>query len=521
MFIRILEYCSNSLSIFVRTKNRMEKGNNLIIIGSGLGGLISGVILSKKGYKITILEKNHQIGGALQAFNSNGHTFSTGMHYMGSLDKGQTLHKIFKHFNLFDGIEYKRLDEEAFDIFNIDGQEYKFPIGFGNFRNQMHQYFPHDKRAIDTYVDEINKAINSQDIYLLKTYELKSEDTNKYLKLNTWEFVKSITNNKRLQHVLCALNFVYAGEKEKSPFYIHALINNHFISSSYRIIGSTAQIAKKLTNQIENNGGIVLTKKEVDKLIIVDNKVVQVNTSDGCTYSADHVISNLHPATTMKLIPDGSIKKSFRNRMMKKENTISAFAVHIVLKDNTFKYLNANYNYYKNDDVWYASYYDKKNWPEHYFMHCSPPENGSTYTKSIGLLTHMKFEEVEKWSKLPINKRGDEYLEFKTKKAEQLIELAKIKFPELEGNIEGFNVSTPLTYNDYLGSPQGSMYGTMRDCINPIGSYISPRTKINNLFFTGQNINLHGILGVSLSAIITCGEFVGKANIIKEINENE
>jgi len=62
------------------------------------------------------------------------------------------------------------------------------------------------------------------------------------------------------------------------------------------------------------------------------------------------------------------------------------------------------------------------------------------------------------------------------------------------------------------------MYGTLRDSNNPVGSYISPRSKISNLFFTGQNLNLHGMLGVSLSSILTCGEFVGVNNLLKEIN---
>lgn len=499
----------------------MNKKYDIIIIGSGLGGLLSGVLLSRKGYSTLVLEKNHQFGGALQSFNRKGCTFGTGIHYIGGLDEGQTLNKIFKYFNLFNGIEYKRLDENGFDIFNIGEKEYNFPIGFANFKKQMYEYFPDEKEAIDTYVNEIYKAVNTQDIYLLKTQDTENDTGKNYLRLNTWDFVKSITNNSTLQQVLCALNFVYAGEKEITPFYTHALINNHFISSSYRIDGSTSQIEKKLTEQIRECGGDVLSQKEVKEFIIENEKVVAAKTSDGTLYKADKFISNLHPATTMNLIPEGGIKKSFRNRMNRKKNTLSAFAVSIILKENTFKYINANYNYYKGDDVWYASYYDEKNWPEHYFLHCGIPKNNSEYSSCLGLLTHMKYEEVEKWKDLPINKRGEDYNEFKKKKAEQLIELVSEKFPELKGNIISYNVSTPLTYHDYLGSPKGTMYGTIRDCNDPFGSYISPRTKLKNLYLTGQNINLHGVLGVSLSAILTCGELLGINKILKEINEYE
>ncbi len=496
----------------------MTEKYDKIIIGSGLGGLLSGVILSRKGYRVLVLEKNHQIGGSLQSFNRKGCTFSTGMHYMGSLDEGQTLNKIFKHFNLFDGIKYKRLDENGFDIFNIGGKEYNYPIGYENLKKYLYGLFPDEKIAIDNYFSEIINTIDTQDIYLLKSTQNRSEKVGKYLELNAWDHIKSITSNTELQQVLSALNFVYAGVKEKSPFYIHALINNHFISSSYRVVGSSSQIATKLANEIIENGGNICTNNGVENLVIENDIVTGVRTTDGSEYSADHIISNIHPASTMDLINEGDIKKSFKNRMKRKENTLSAFAVHIKLKKDSFKYINANYNYYKKNDVWYASYYDEKNWPEHYFMHCGTPENGSEYTNCIGLLTHMKFEEVSQWKDLPINKRGKDYIDFKNKKAEQLIQLVDKTFPQIKDNIVCYNVSTPLTYNDYLGTPNGSMYGTLRDYKMPIGSYISPRTKIKNLFFTGQNLNLHGMLGVSLSAILTCGEFVGTNNLLKEIN---
>lgn len=491
---------------------------DIIIIGSGLGGLQSGVILSRKGYKVLVLEQNHQIGGSLQSFSRKGCTFSTGMHYIGSLDKGQPLHKIFNYFNLFDGIEYKRLDEKGFDIFNIGGTEYKLPLGFDKYKMQMYDYFPDEKDAIDRYLQEIQNTIDTQDIYLLKDTENKSSNITKYLTMNTWDFICSITENAKLRQVLSALNFVYAGGREKTPFYLHALINYHFITSSYRIVSKTGLIAKKLQDEIIENGGNVLTRKKVVKLVIEDNNVSSVETKDNMKYEADSFISDVHPSTTMDMIGEGDIKKSFRNRMKRKENTMSAFAVHLILKKNTFKYINANYHYYKRNDVWYASYYNEDTWPEHYFLHCGIPEKGSEYTCCVGLLTHMEFDEVSKWKDLPINKRGNDYLKFKNEKAKALIELATKQFPELKDNIIDFNVSTPLTYNDYLGTPKGSLYGTLRDNNNPVGSYISPRTKISNLYFTGQNLNLHGMLGVSLSSIITCGEFIGVNNLLKEIN---
>jgi all-trans-retinol 13,14-reductase len=61
------------------------------------------------------------------------------------------------------------------------------------------------------------------------------------------------------------------------------------------------------------------------------------------------------------------------------------------------------------------------------------------------------------------------------------------------------------------------MYGVLRD-IN--ASRILHRTKIPNLFLTGQNINTHGIMGVIIGACITCSEFLGQDFILKQIMES-
>ena len=62
----------------------MIKQEKIVIIGSGLGGLSSGVILAKNGYDVTVLEQGNQIGGCLQCFTRHGAKFETGMHFIGS-----------------------------------------------------------------------------------------------------------------------------------------------------------------------------------------------------------------------------------------------------------------------------------------------------------------------------------------------------------------------------------------------------------------------------------------------------
>jgi all-trans-retinol 13,14-reductase len=147
------------------------------------------------------------------------------------------------------------------------------------------------------------------------------------------------------------------------------------------------------------------------------------------------------------------------------------------------------------------------------------PAGESKTVDHVSVVTYMKFDEVLNWAHLPVGKRGADYKAFKERKARQLLALVIEQFPEFEEAIEGYTVATPLTYRDYIGSPTGSMYGTLRDYRNALSSYIGARTKIPNLYLTGQNLNLHGLMGVSMSTLLTCSEFVDLQTLLNEIND--
>ncbi|PLX03446.1 MAG: hypothetical protein C0595_07155 [Marinilabiliales bacterium] len=188
------------------------------------------------------------------------------------------------------------------------------------------------------------------------------------------------------------------------------------------------------------------------------------------------------------------------------------------MKDSSFDYINHNYQYFKQKDVWYPSYYDEKKWPEHFFLQTPPLSEDDKHCNCVQILTAMKFDEVAKWSDTTKRNRGEDYHKWKEEKAQKLINLVEEKFKGFKDKIEDINISTPLSFRDYIGTSDGSMYGRISDYNNVVSNYVSHRTKIPNLFLTGQNLNLHGALGVSLSALITSGEFVNLRKLLEEIN---
>lgn len=499
----------------------MKNTFDILIIGAGLGGLECASILSRNGFSVCVLEKNKNPGGTLQNFHLGDSTFSSGMHYLGSLDEGQILHKLFHYFNILDGLKLKRMDENVFDRFIIGESQVDYPMGWENFEEKMNGYFPAEQNSISAYVKLIREVADSQAIYNLQppnNYDIRK---NPYLEKGIYPSVKSITKNKDLQNALTALNFVYAGDKNTSSLYTHALINNYYIQSAWRLRGGSAQIADLLVANISKNGGEVFTEKEVSKFVFNKDILCGVELKNGETVFARKIISNIHPALTVNMIPEGKIRKSFRNRLTTLPNTISVFGLHLRLKPGKVPYLNHNVHFYKNKDVWPVTSYKNDRWPGYFYLYTPAKDDDSVYTKSLSIYSYLSFDEVKTWASFPKSERGTSYQDWKEEKAALLIDEACRLFPQLKGNIIDWIGATPLTYRDYIGSPGGAMYGTRRDYNNPMASYIFPRTKIPNLYFTGQNINLHGMLGVSISALLTCGEIIGLPQIIKDVNNGQ
>jgi all-trans-retinol 13,14-reductase len=136
----------------------------------------------------------------------------------------------------------------------------------------------------------------------------------------------------------------------------------------------------------------------------------------------------------------------------------------------------------------------------------------------------MDIKEVEQWAgtkhtTLDDTSRGSGYEAFKKQKAEKLLQYVFEKFPAMKNAIAAYYVSTPLTLRDYMGTDDGSMYGIIKDYNDPVKTLVSPKTKISNLLLTGQNIDIHGVLGVTVSAFLTCSMILGRDYLVRKIRE--
>ena len=501
---------------------RIKDKYDIVIIGSGLGGLQCGYVLAKEGYKVCILEKNAQIGGNLQTFKRDRIKFDSGVHYVGGLEKGQPLYRYFKYFNLLNTISLEKLDEDGYDRISFSGDPVSYPHaqGFENFIQQLLVHFPNEEKGLRKYIEEIIQTCSHFELYNLDKTVSKGNEIDLF-SISAKEVIESCTSNKKLQSVLAGSNMLYAGFGATAPFYIHALIINSYVNSSYKL-GYSDQISTVLRKEIRAFGGEIHINAEVVSIQNNAKNIEHIELASGKTVGADIYISNIHPTLTFQMLQTESLRKANVNRMLNLKNTISAFIVYIKLKPESLAYCNYNrYHFYQND-VWNLHQYTEENWIKGIALFNSPEKSNPAFANSLTAMVYMKHEEVEQWSKtynttLSESNRDEMYVAFKEEKAQRVLTAIEEVVPDIRRHVETYYTATPLTQRDYIGSVDGGIYGIEHSYNNPLESFLSSNTKLSNLFLTGQNVVLHGVLGVTVGSMVTCQQILGKEYLMEKV----
>lgn len=473
---------------------------DVIIIGSGLGGLECGTLLSRHGMSVLVLERQHHPGGCMQSYSRGGTSFDTGLHYVGGLQEGQPLHETFRSLGLLD-LPWQHLDPDGFDQITIGNETFCYHEGYDNFARAMAERFPTQKQALQCYVDMLRKSDEEQLAALHSTTVTENSFANEHFNTNAYQWLRSHFNDELLINVLSGASLKMELHKSTLPLFTFAHGNGSFIQSSWRLKGNGNMLVSRLADNIRGNGGQVLCDMEVTELEIKDGKAIAAVCRNGERFEADMFVSNIHPALTCSMITDTTVIKGiYKRRMSRLTNTFGMFTASLKLKSGHISYFNHNKFLYAQPNVWEMSE------PTHegYGVLVSCPWSPDGHAHTIDLLTPMSWEEVLQWQDTTVGHRGDDYKDMKQRKTDSLISIAEQHIPGLRGAIEAVYTSTPLTYRDYNCSPQGSAYGIRKDCNNPMLTILTPRTPIPNLMLTGQNLMLHGLHGVTMTALFTC-----------------
>lgn len=494
---------------------------SVVIVGGGIGGLFSGALLAKNGYEVTVLEKNSIIGGGLQCFHRRGKIYETGMHVTGGFEPGGNLYKICNYLGIYDRLKIHHINPECMDeIRYSNGDVYKIGSGREGFVESLAAYFPEERENLKNYVDELYRLSEEVPLFSLKPApEGILVHSDNFIKPAD-QLIADYISDPRLQEILAYMNPLYGGKLGHTPAYIHALINVLYINGASRFIGGSQQLATELARLIKENGGRVINNSEIVSMDVRDHHAYSVTTDKGEKYEGDYFISAIHPTELLKIVPPGSFLKAYTRRLNEIPNSYSAFSLFIDLKPDCLPYIDHTCYYMKDyGNMWIQNTIRGKEWPVG-FMYMTPPDdNQGKYASRLLVHCIMDFEETERWRDTKVGHRGEDYEIWKQRKVDQIMVKLDEVFPGFKDMVNQVYASSPLTIRDYFHTKDGAIFGYRKDASDIMITQIPVYTKVRNLLLTGQNINLHGICGVPLTAINTAEGILGINYIVNKINE--
>ncbi|MDH7445629.1 phytoene desaturase family protein [Aquimarina sp. 2201CG14-23] len=509
----------------------LEENYDAIIIGSGMGSLTVGAILAKEGKKVLILERHYTAGGFTHIFKRKGYEWDVGIHYIGGVQQPNSPIK-----RLFDYVSNNKLEwadmGSVYDRIIIGEKSYDFVKGVENFRNQMVSYFPNEEKAIDTYIDLVfkaNKAMGS--FYKEKALPgflrfllggFMRKPYLKYADQTTYGVLSKLTKNEELIKVLSAQYGDYGLPPKQSSFAMHASVARHYFGGGNFPIGGSSRIVDTIDPVIEENAGTILINAAVEEVIIDNNKAKGVRMIDGKEFYADTIISGAGVFNTFeKLIPESVNKQhKLQDQLQKVTPSVSHACLYMGFKKTPeeLQLPKTNFWIYPEEgdhDTIVQQYLEDNNapFPVVYvsFPSAKDPDWSNRYPgrSTIDIITLVPYETCKQWEGTRWMKRGEDYDTWKEKIAQRLMKELFKQLPHLEGQVDHYELSTPLSTQHFVNYDKGEIYGIDHTPDRFRQRFLQPRTPIKGLYLTGQDIVTAGLGGALFAGVVTASAVTG------------
>ncbi|MBL7073041.1 MAG: NAD(P)/FAD-dependent oxidoreductase [Candidatus Omnitrophica bacterium] len=309
----------------------MEK-YDVIVIGSGFGGLISAAFLSVEGYRVAVFEKENYAGGLCASFKNGGYTFDVAVDAVGAMREGEILRDILKKLDIESQLDIICLDpirRNIFPDFTIDiagtAAEYK---------ETLSKLFSSEKEGIDNLFSLMRK-IYKQSIAMIFSGE--NNDIRAYYDWLGKPFSALLDNyltDKKLKAVLSSYcNYLGLPSSRVSSILVVNTLMHYLEGGAFRIGGGMQNLIKALVGVIEKNSGKVFWGRGVKKILTNAHRATGVITEKEEVFQAKHIISNIDLKTVTSTMFDiGEIEEEKAKKIKELEVSASFVIAYIGAK---------------------------------------------------------------------------------------------------------------------------------------------------------------------------------------------
>ena len=488
---------------------------DFVVIGAGISGIASAITLAQNGYHVALVEKADRTAPLLRGFSRRGMHFDTGFHYSGGLGAGESLDTFFRYLGLSSRISTFPFDEDGFDLFRCEnhGFEFRVPSGYARLRDRLCEAFPDECSAIDNYLLQIRSASAAMPYLNSESGSDPDASLQRVLGPTLSETIDAITGNALLKSLLCMHSLLYGVSCEEVSFAQHAIIVGNYYESAHGIRGGGLSLARAFDARLAELGVDVLCSREVTGITVEPGGALSgVRLADDGEILCKAAISTVHPRLLLDLVPEGLFRPAYRKRLGCLEETVSAFICFAISKKPIPALAGVNRFLIPDEECIYRL--GSRPIGEAPLYLTAAYRDGETGPHGFIGICPMLFGEVAPWVDSRFGRRPEEYRQFKEQSLVRMQSQIERAYPDLAGNIQLIEGSTPLTIRHFCSTQMGGLYG-VKHMVGQFNPY--PATRIPGLFLAGQAVVAPGVMGAVVSGLLACGTILGHDVMRKEI----
>jgi all-trans-retinol 13,14-reductase len=482
-----------------------------LFVGMGSAALSCAALLTKKGYKVCMLEAHDLPGGYVHTFKMADYSFCAQIHYIWGCGEGDKIYTFLQKLGLEKEVTFELMGPEGYDLMSLpDGNKVFVPYGFDRLIENICDKYPDQRKALNKFVGIMRNV--RREMKFLPSGKIKFFD---YLKLyKVWTLFKyrkatlqkvfdECGLSKEAQLVLCGQAGDYGLPPARLSFIIYVALFGGYNTGAYYPTKHFKFYIDRLVQSITDNEGChTYYETKVTKFNTEGDKMVSVETENGKTFTAKNIICNMDPQAASHMIG----REKFSQDDLKKldyEYSESGVMIYLALKDIKLEdYGFGSYNIWHMEDWDMNEMWERQaggDFSKLWFFLSTP----SLHTKDRGncpegveLLEVTTFTDYKPF-KEKSERSYEEYNQYKIDLAMKMMDVLEKKFiPNVRDHIALQVIGSPVTNEDYVMAPNGNAYGsTMTPKQMDPKNRLTAKTPFKNFWWCNASSGFAGVSG--------------------------
>lgn len=498
---------------------------DLIVIGSGIGGLTVASIMAQLEHKrVLILDRHFKVGGLTHTFRRHKYEWDTGVHYVGNMKPGRSSRR-FMDLVTGGAVEWRRMTD-PYDHFIYPDRELAVPSGSKRYQAELAKQYPGSRREIRRYFRAMSLAANWGE----RTFAAKILPPQigpallavgrKVGSSTTAAVLERYITDPSLRSMLASQWGDIGLPPGRSAFAQHAIVAKDFLDGAYYPAEGGADIAAAVVAIVEAAGGSCLTKHTVTKLDIENNRVTRVwaeHRGQPVSFTAPRVVSAIGAAATYQGLVPADHPLAERALLAEDVDPPTAVILNVGLKEDPRPHGFGEGNYWMFDDIDHDKGYDQRHKVAKGEIHgcfLSFPSlrlaQPDRFTAQV--ITISDYASWQEWADQPWLKRDDGYQQAKQLVSQSLIDFVERFQPGFASLVDYHELATPLTVNAMMGHRMGGIYGhpaTPKRFTS--GAFPVVSASVDNLYLAGCDVGCLGLNGAMMGGVMTAALLLGSA----------